>query len=683
MVSLFSKFKLAYALSLLICYVNISCNNLNNEQPNKTQNSPTVIDSINFYIQKSQNRSISLTKRSDYLSISYEYSKSLKLDTFQTRKLSAIAYKTLKLKDTSLFKQRNKEALYLSQKIKDTFAIGDVQWNYASYYNNLNIYDSAYYHFSLANREFNKSGDLYEDATTEYGMAFIKGRFNDYSGSEILTYNAIKKFERLDDYRSLYSCYNHLAALQNDILEYDRSLFYNEKAIEYLNKFQNNQNLYEQSFNNLGLTYLYKNEFYKALTYFDKVLRNDSLKIKNINRYARVIDNKTYTRLKIGNKKNILSKLTEAYNIRDSLNNSEGKIISLLHLSEYYSSQKNNSKALIYARNAMKLSNKINNGNNYLKSLKLLSKIDPDNNQTYLKDYIEFNDSLLIVERQTQNKFTRIDYETDQYIEETERLSQLNIVILIVSIGSFIFVSLIYFINLQRKRNRNLYLESEQQKANEQVYILALNQKEKLEKEKNNERIRISEELHDGILGKLFGTRLNLSFLDMNLNESVKSKYDSFLLELQDIEKEIREVSHKLNTEFDDSKINFITLVQQLIDKNSEIGNFNGELIGNNEINWDNIDEITKVNLYKIIQESIFNIIKHSEADNVMIKFRFLNDHLNLSIIDDGVGFKEKRKPEGIGLKIIKSRIEKLDGSYEIISGKGEGTKILIYIPIK
>jgi signal transduction histidine kinase len=54
-----------------------------------------------------------------------------------------------------------------------------------------------------------------------------------------------------------------------------------------------------------------------------------------------------------------------------------------------------------------------------------------------------------------------------------------------------------------------------------------------------------------------------------------------------------------------------------------------------------------------------------------------------LSIIDNGIGFKEKSKPEGIGLKNIKSRIEKLDGSYEIKSEKGEGTKILIQVPIK
>jgi signal transduction histidine kinase len=634
-------------------------------------------------IRRSKNTSLGVIERKNYLTKSIIEIEKLQRDTSRARLLSKTAYQTLKLGDSSLFEVRNKKALVFAKQIKDTFAIGDIHWSYATYFNKQLKFDSAYYHFSKANNFFEMGEYLFEAGKTQYGMAYIRGHFRDYPGSEILTFNAIKKFEEINDLKSLYTLYNYLAIMQNDIQQYDEALQYHETALSYLKDIDNSDNLEKSSFNNIGVTYSEMKNYDKALKYFEKILVDDRLKTDNPLSYARVIDNKAYSKFSKGDSINVLNKFFESFNIRDSLNDKGGKIISMLHLSEYYDSLNSRIKAFEYANGASQLAKEINNSRDYLKSLELLSKINPKSNQKYLKDYIKFNDSLLTIERQTQNKFTRIDYETDQYIEETERLSQLNIMILIVSIGSFIFLSLIYFINLQRKRNRNLYLESEQQKANEQVYILALNQKEKLEKEKNNERIRISEELHDGILGKLFGTRLNLSFLDLDLKESVKSKFDSFLLELQDIEKEIREVSHKLNTDFDDSKINFVSLIQQLLDQNSKIGNFKSELIQNNEIDWNNIDEITKVNLYKIIQESIFNIIKHSETNNVIIKFRFSNGHLYLSIIDNGIGFKQKRKPEGIGLKNIKSRIEKLDGSYEILSEKDEGTKILIQVPIK
>jgi signal transduction histidine kinase len=640
-------------------------------------------DSISSFIENSKNTSLSIFERKKSLEKSLQILKSKTKDSFYTINLSTIAYQTLKLSDSLLFKKRNKEALVLAEKLRDTFSIGDIHWNYATYFSSKLDYDSAYYHFSKANHYFEMGTYLYEAATTQYGMAHIRGHFRDYSGSEILTFNAIKKFKKINDSGSLYTLYNHLAILQNDIQQYDEALQYHKTAIGYLKNINKSDALYQISLNNIGVTYFKMKKYGKAIHYFDEVLVDSLLKTKNLGRYARVIDNKAYCEFKKGDTLNVLNKLNEALTIRDSLNNKEGKIISMLNLSDYYKSTNKTIKAFSYAKKANQLAKEIKNSRDYLKSLVLLSEIDIKNGQAYFKQYVKFNDSLLSVERKTQNKFTRIDYETEQYIEETERLSELNTLILISSFGSFTILSLIYFIKIQRKRNTNLYLEAEQQKANEQFYILSLNQKSKLENEKVNERNRISEELHDGILGKLFGTRLSLSFLEMDLKKEVKTKYDSFLIELQTIEKEIREVSHKLNEDFDDSKTDFISLIQQLLDQNSKIGNFKNELIQNDEINWNNIDEITKVNLYKIIQESIFNIIKHSEANNVIIKFRFSNGHLNLSIIDNGFGFKQKRKPKGIGLKNIKSRIEKLDGSYEILSEKGEGTKILIHIPIK
>jgi len=682
-VSIFLKINHVYIWVLLvISSCTISCDEPKDRNLFAKKGQLSVIDSIDFWINKSQNKLTPLAKRKQYLTKSYESLDLLDIDTSYVRKLSIIAYKTLKLGDTSLFKKRNEKALYLSKSIKDTFAIGEVHWNYASYFSNLQKYESAYYHFSVANQCFYKSGHLYEDATTEYGMAFIKGRFKDYSGSEILTFNAIKKFERLNEFRSLYSAYNHLALLQNDIFEFEKALLYHQKAINYLKELDNTENLYQASLNNLGLTYFKMKNYTKAIHYFDEVLVDSLLKTKNLGRYARVIDNKAYCEFKKGDTLNVLNKLNEALTIRDSLNNEGGEIISMLHLSDYYKSSNKTIKAFSYAKKANQLAKEIKNSRDYLESLVLLSEIDIKNGQAYFKQYVQFNDSLLAIERKTQNKFTRIDYETEQYIEETERLSDLNTLILISSFGSFTILSLIYFIKIQRKRNTNLYLEAEQQKANEQFYILSLNQKSKLENEKVNERNRISEELHDGILGKLFGTRLSLSFLEMDLKKEVKTKYDSFLIELQAIEKEIREVSHKLNEDFDDSKTDFIAMIQQLLNQKRNIGDFKTDLIYD-DIDWHTIDESIKVNLYRIIQEAISNIIKHSKADNVIIEFKFLNNFLILNIIDNGIGLRKKEKKEGIGIRNIKSRINKIDGLFKMTSDKNEGVKIHIKIPIK
>ena len=94
-----------------------------------------------------------------------------------------------------------------------------------------------------------------------------------------------------------------------------------------------------------------------------------------------------------------------------------------------------------------------------------------------------------------------------------------------------------------------------------------------------------------------------------------------------------------------------------------------------------------EINIYRIVQENINNIIKHSEAKNAHIKITKNESSINIAITDDGKGFNhskiydEKKNMEGFGLENIKKRISLLKGDYSIDSSKG--TKVLIKIPIK
>jgi signal transduction histidine kinase len=515
-----------------------------------------------------------------------------------------------------------------------------------------------------------------------YGMSFIKGRYRDYSGSEILIVKAISKYKLLKKNEALYASYNLLALLQNDIKEFDRALFYHNKALEYLNKLKNKKDFYEISLNNIGLVYINKGEYSKALSYFNRILKNGNLKIKNIDRYARVLDNRAYCKLLNRDTVNVKKNLYQSLKIRDSIQSKGGIVISKIHLSEYYSYIKDTIIAIKYGEEANSLSKKIKNSRDYLASLKLLSKLDKKKAENYLDKYIIYNDSLQDVDRKIQNKFTRIAYETDEYIEETKLLSRQKIRILIIALIVLLILSLIYYIIIQRSRNEKLLLETEQRKANEQVYVLTLKQQAKLEEEKTKERNRISQELHDGILGKLFGTRVGLGFLDIKGDNDTLEQHESFLGELQGIEKEIREVSHKLNTNFSSSKINFSIILIQFIKSKSGTGNFAYQLNTGESVNWEEVSEIIKVNLYRILQEALQNIIKHAKAKNVVLDFSVKKGDLTITIKDNGVGFSTKRVKKGIGIKNMKSRILKLKGDFSISSEINKGTTIHCTIPI-
>ena len=643
----------------------------------------SINDRISIWLEASEDTSNSLHKRKQLLFKSYQAIKSSKIDTLKARHLSSIAYQNLKLGDTLLFKKQNKETLTIAEDLKATFVIGDVHWNYASYFNKKQVYDSAYYHFNLANIHFNKSGSIFESAKTQYGMAFIKGRFKDYFGSEVLTFKAIKKFKKIKNYKSLYSCYDHLSQLQNDIYEYDKSLFYSNKALEYLKKAKKTKTLIEASQNNIGNIYLKKKEYRRALKYYDRILENINLKVENPERYARVLDNKYYCQFLMKDTIDVATYLKEALRIKSGLKDKAGIIISKIRLGNYYAFKRDTSLAIKYVKEANILAKKIKNSRDYLESLSLLAIFDTKYSSTYLKTHIQFSDSLHIVERKNQNKFTRIAYETEIYIEETKRLAQQKIWILLTSLGLISTLGLFLFLKIQKSKTEKLLFENEQQKAIEKAYLITLKQQEKLEKEKIKERNRIAEELHDGVLGKLFGTRIGLGFLPIEGLESTKKKHQLLLIELQTIEREIREVSHKLITNKIGFQDSFASVIDQLIKDKCKINSFRYQLDFDAHIDWPKINKIIKVNLYRILQEALQNCIKHAVAQNITISFTLNHKNLGLIIKDDGIGFHLKLKRKGIGLKNMKSRTEKLDGIFHIDSKKNKGTIIKIKLPIK
>jgi signal transduction histidine kinase len=634
-------------------------------------------DSIDIWINQSKTKNLTKTYKKNQLTKAYLYIKSNKL--LKPLKLSTIAYQFYKLKDTSSFFEVNSAALELATKTNQAYAIGDTHWNLATYYIEGEIYDQAYYHFNKALPFFLNNNFKKEASKILIGMANIRGKYKDYIGSENLVVKSIQLSKEINNTHNIISYYNLLGVLQYELKEYNKSTFYYNKALNFYNKLNKKEraSLNFSLFNNLGKSLTAKEEYQKALYYFDLEIKN---KISPLD-LARIIDNKALCKLKMGDTIGVKEQLFKALKIRDSLKSTEGIITSKIGLSNYYKIVHLNDIALEYAKEANMLAKKIKNGGDYLTSLKQLSVLDPKNSKTYLDRYIEFNDSLITVERRMRNKFSRIQFETDEYIEETERLSEQRIWILISSIGGLLILSLLYFVRVQRVQNEKLSIEAEHQKANEEVYVLTLQQQAKLEEERIKERNRISEELHDGILGKLFGTRFGLGFLPLQGTDETLEKHQSLLNELQDIEKEIRDVSHKLSDNFNSTDINFTSIIKQLLEDKSIIGNFTHSIEFDPEIAWKDVNEVTKANIYRIIQEALQNIIKHAKAKHVSLKFGLSGNSLSISIQDDGVGFNVKKGKKGIGIKNINSRLEKLKGKITIKSELGVGTTLLINTP--
>jgi signal transduction histidine kinase len=95
-------------------------------------------------------------------------------------------------------------------------------------------------------------------------------------------------------------------------------------------------------------------------------------------------------------------------------------------------------------------------------------------------------------------------------------------------------------------------------------------------------------------------------------------------------------------------------------------------------------DEIITLNIYRIIQEALTNIVKHAEAQNVVILAGATGkyDFYDFQITDDGIGFNTENGEYGVGIPSMSDRVKMLGGQFKIYSKEGKGTKVVVEVPI-
>ena len=143
------------------------------------------------------------------------------------------------------------------------------------------------------------------------------------------------------------------------------------------------------------------------------------------------------------------------------------------------------------------------NHRNLLLPLKQLAVLEPKKASIYNKEYIHINDSLQKADRNIADKFTRIEYETDQIKDENTNLTTQNRNLVYIFGSILILGMFIYIIKAQKAKNRELLFKQEQQKVNEEIYSLMISQQSNVESIRIKEKKRVAQELHDGVLGRM------------------------------------------------------------------------------------------------------------------------------------------------------------------------------------
>jgi len=186
----------------------------------------------------------------------------------------------------------------------------------------------------------------------------------------------------------------------------------------------------------------------------------------------------------------------------------------------------------------------------------------------------------------------------------------------------------------------------------------------------------LSQELHDNIGQLLSLAKLNMSLIEMTStdnHESISQTKDLLNTAISDL----RDISKTLNTEYVKEK-DIKESIERELAMLRRTRKFEADFVITGTPFF--IKAERRLILYRIIQESLNNIVKHAGATRICFSMDYVDDILTINIRDNGVGFDVQSTPNGVGLLNIKQRSAMIDSKVKIESKPGRGTTLSIFI---
>ncbi|RZN84224.1 MAG: tetratricopeptide repeat-containing sensor histidine kinase [Winogradskyella sp.] len=646
------------------------------------------LDSINKYYRLLKDTDRSYKERLNYTKNAIFYSEELGIDSIKLRVDRQISLIYFHNEMYNEYVTQNRRNLKLAEKLTDTSAITTASSNLGSYYHFIEQNDSSYYFYSKALEFYGPKTISEQKVEALLNLADIQQVEKSYLGAEEDAVKAIQILNNLpkteDRLHQYWSLYNLLAIISNANQDRDKTFEYYDKSIDYSNEMKDGFGYRITSINNKANAYEKFGDYSKALELFIELKElRPKYDIDEPDLYPIVLINIGKTKFESGVYKftEVENYFKEGRNRSLELEDEYVQVAASLGLSKLYLRHDKKELARKFGNETLKISNKIFNNEYKMEALLVLSDLyEGEKGKNFLRSHIKLSDSLDMKESLERNKFARVKFDTDQIEAENEKISRDNFYLLLLSAGLLLTGILVYVVISQRAKNKELKLVQAQQEANEEIYNLMLNQQDNVEEARTQEKIRVSKELHDGVLGRLFGARLSLDSLNFSEGKEAMMNRANYIGQLKTIEDDIRKISHEMNTDFV-SGSGFMDIVSELIDNQTKAYGFTYDFNYTDDFSWEFVPNKTKINIYRIIQESMQNTYKHAEAKHVKIDILRQKDEIKIYIVDDGKGFDTTKSKKGIGLKNMTSRVSDIGGKISFSSELGNGTTVKVKIP--
>lgn len=339
-------------------------------------------------------------------------------------------------------------------------------------------------------------------------------------------------------------------------------------------------------------------------------------------------------------------------------------------------------EAIKYIDQAVSLAQKIQDNSTLIKASSIAAKIyydlgDKEKSADFYHTYEFLKDSVYSIENASKINEINTKYETEkkekQIAEQNLKIQKQQSNLLLTILGGALLISVLGGTFVYHRKKQQLRLKQLQQEKENAIlnsFILG----------EERERARISHELHDSVAAMIGAAKMSLESIPHLPQQKQFEQLTKVERILERSHADIRHIAHNLLPTVLD-KEGLIQATKHFISEINEAKLVNFSVIDNNSKAEEQSKQL-QLMLFRIIQELVNNIIKHSQAQNAEIIFNKFHKNLQIEIIDDGIGYDDKINQEHQGLYSIAQRLKAVGGSFIISKKNKSGTQVKVELMV-
>ncbi|MBI1183790.1 tetratricopeptide repeat protein [bacterium] len=548
--------------------------------------------------------------------------------------------------------------------------------------------DSAMFYYQAALKICERVGYTAGLAKILNNIAIIHTYSAEYEQAIALYFDAIKAEEAMKNPVGVSQAYNNIAVVYYQMKNLDKTIEYLKKAGDILDEINDDATL-KKIYINIGAIHSYREENEEALTYYQKAFEI-SERLGDKREMAICLGNMADVYTETGAFEKAENCINQAIAIKQQDHNEAGIMHEYGHMARLYAHRRQFEKAQEYYQKAMEIGNK-----NKLKAeLRDLYKVYSQslNDWGHFDEAYEmlamsymYNDSLvnelnakavaeMETKYQTEKKEKTILAQDKKLTMAALQLSIRNRWILVLTLGSVIIILIALFFVQRNKRlaqaEKDAAIIKEREEGIEAIFRAT-----------ENERRRIAADLHDGVGQQLSGLKLAFSNLSTGLLDRLPQEAGKIEKLAEVIDQacvDVRNLSHEMMPKAL-SESGLVPAIDDMLNKTLGLTEISYEF-DHHGVNG-RFNENIELALFRICQELINNVVKHSGAQMVSVQLYKTNNYLVLLVEDNGKGIGQSSS-DGIGLKNMQSRVNTLHGELNLEPSPNAGTVATVRVPL-